>query len=114
MKYDLKLSRYHVLISLPPELDKEPLPNLGPKINHHFQFNNSILREMEHPRWGIIMSVVTTMPIKEGEEIFLNYNYKMSNFPHDFPWYHQAHKKYLEAQKKQEYCDSISCDKKQS
>ena len=114
VKYDLFLSRYRVLISLPPELDKEPLPTLGPKVNHHFQFNNSIFTEIEHPRWGIIQSVRTTKNVKAGQEIFTHYEYeryKLYDFPHDFPWYHLAHKNYLEAQTKQEHCDAASCDR---
>ena len=60
-------------ISLSPELDKGPLPNLGPKVNHHFQYNNSNYDEIEHPRWGVIIGIGTTKPIKAREEIFSYY-----------------------------------------
>ena len=36
-KYSLGLSTFDALIDLKPELDVNPLPNLGPKVNHHFR-----------------------------------------------------------------------------
>ena len=43
---------------------------------------------MEHPRWGLISSVVTSKHIKSGEELYTNYGYKkFFEFPADFPWY---------------------------
>ena len=67
----------------------DPLPNLGPKVNHHFTKNNSDFLEIEHPRWGLIQSIVTTKEVKAGEELFLYYGYKENLFPLDFPWYFQ-------------------------
>jgi hypothetical protein len=92
-KYQIPLARYFANISLPPELDYEPYPNLGPKVNHHFQFNNSAYNEIEHPRWGVIQGIGTIKPIKKGEEIFTFYNYKEEGFPADFPWYHDTHRR---------------------
>ena len=37
-KYSLGLRSYHGHIDVPPELDVMPLPNLGPKVNHHFRY----------------------------------------------------------------------------
>ncbi len=37
------------------------------QVNHHFHLNNSVYSEMEHPRFGPIMSVRTKVPIKAGE-----------------------------------------------
>mgnify|MGYP001160223486 FL=1 len=95
-KYHIALDRYLATISLPPELDYEPYPNLGPKVNHHFQFNNSAYGEIEHPRWGVIQGVGTMKPIKAGEEIFTHYGYKEEGFPADYPWYHEAHRRIKE------------------
>ena len=92
-KYQIALVSYFAKISLPPELDYEPYPNLGPKVNHHFQFNNSAYNEIEHPRWGVIQGIGTIKPIKKGEEIFTFYNYKEEGFPADFPWYHDTHRR---------------------
>ena len=36
-KYSLGLSTYDGRIDIKPELDVNPLPNLGPKVNHHFR-----------------------------------------------------------------------------
>ena len=40
-KYSIDLNSYHGHIDLPPEFDINPLPTLGPKVNHHFIINNS-------------------------------------------------------------------------
>ena len=42
---------------------------------------------MDHPRWGLIQSVVTNRYIKAGEELYGYYGYKPSEFPTDHPWY---------------------------
>ena len=94
------LFSFEVTIDLLPELDVNPLPNLGPKVNHHFNFNNSAYIETEHPRWGYIQSVTPwnmkevmgyslwkTEKLKAGEELFTYYGYKQNTFPEDFPWY---------------------------
>ena len=112
-KYSLGLRTYHGMIDLLPELDVNPLPNLGPKVNHNFKFNNSgmylvidicnigrlILHsillaymEAEHPRWGLIQSVVSQVALKAGSEVFTHYGYTEDKrkFPGDFPWYWEA------------------------
>ena len=42
---------------------------------------------MEHPRWGLIMSVQSIGPIKSGQEIFTYYGYPRGEPPNDYPWY---------------------------
>ena len=46
---------------------------------------------MEHPRWGLIMTITPTRDIKSGEEIFIYYGYEnernSGEFPIDYPWY---------------------------
>ena len=55
-KYSLGLASYHAVIDVPPEFDVNPLPNHGPKVNHHFRQNNSIYWEIEHPRYATILN----------------------------------------------------------
>ena len=58
------------------------------QVNHHFRQNNSIYRHIEHPRWGATQSVITTKPVKAGEELFTYYGYGYGYpIPSDFPWY---------------------------
>ena len=90
-KYSLGLRSYDATIDLPPELDVNPLPNLGPKVNHHFKEHNSNYMETEHPRWGLIQSVTPFVDMKAGEELFTFYGYGIkAKFPADFPWYWEA------------------------
>ena len=89
-KYSLGLSYYDALIDLPPELDVNPLPNLGPKVNHHFRQNNSVYQETEHPRFGIMQTVTPMYDLKAGDELFTYYGYGVSDFPADFLWYHET------------------------
>ena len=42
---------------------------------------------MDHPRWGLIQSVLASRDIKAGEELFGYYGYERGMFPSDFPWY---------------------------
>ena len=86
----MSISTFAGTIDLPPELDVNPLPNLGPKVNHHFRENNSGYVEMEHPRWGLIQSVTAMRDLKAGEELFTFYGYGKNDFPADFPWYFEA------------------------
>ena len=86
-KYRIGLSTYLATFGLPPELDVDPLPNLGPKVNHNFHQNNSVYIETEHPRWGMIQSVTPKYDLKAGQELFTHYNYKKQDFPYDHPWY---------------------------
>ena len=89
-KYSLGTNTFGGTIDLPPGLDQNPLPNLGPKVNHHFRDQNSGYIEMEHPRWGLISSVTTMRDMKAGEELFTFYGYGQNDFPADFPWYFEA------------------------
>ena len=86
-KYSLGIASYSGVIDLPPELDVNPLPNLGPKVNHHFRKQNAAYMEIEHPRYGLIQSVTVLRDMKAGEELFTNYGYGKSDFPADFLWY---------------------------
>ena len=108
-KYTLTLSTFEATIDLPPELDINPLPNLGPKVNHHFRHNNSEYLETEHPRWGCIQSVTArnhnTDILKAGDELFTYYGYGKNEFPYDFPWYWEMkaqieHEEHLKEQSK--------------
>lgn len=93
-KYSLGISYYGGLIDIPPELDVNPLPNLGPKVNHHFRKKNSAYSEIEHPRWGHIQSVTLLQDLKAGDELFTYYGYERGGgkpeFPADFPWYYET------------------------
>ena len=48
--------------------------------------------EAEHPRWGLILSVVSKVELKAGTEVFTHYGYAEDRrkFPADFPWYWKA------------------------
>ena len=48
--------------------------------------------EAEHPRWGLIQSVVSQVELKAGAEVFTHYGYTEDKrkFPGDFPWYWEA------------------------
>ena len=90
-KYIIHLVSYEGVIAIPPEFDINPLPTIGPKVNHHFKFNNALYMEAEHPRWGLITSVVPVRDIKAGEELFTHYQYKDGKqFPEDHPWYFET------------------------
>ena len=45
--------------------------------------------ETEHPRWGLIQSVVSKQELTAETELFTYYGYKEDErkFPEDFPWY---------------------------
>ena len=99
-KYGIPLISYGAVINIPPEFDINPLPNLGPKVNHHFTLNNSRYTEIEHPRWGLIMAVMPNRDMKKGEELFTHYGYSAPMpFPEDYPWYFEE-KKRIEQEKK--------------
>ena len=92
VKYCLGTESYHAQWNLPPEYDENPLPNLGPKVNHHFTANNSFFKECEHPRWGLISSIIPELNLKLGDELLAYYGYDnkdriQQEFPDDFPWY---------------------------
>ena len=86
-KYTIRLESYNASINLPPEFDVDPLPNLGSKVNHHFQLKNTRFLEVEHPIWGLIMGLFTTKNVNAGNELFAFYTYIPRDFPEDYPWY---------------------------
>ena len=88
-KYAAMLNSYEGVFQLPPEFDIDPLPNLGPKVNHHFKHNNTEYVEVEHPIWGLILGLLVSHDVKKGEELFANYDYGLDEFPLDYPWYHE-------------------------
>ena len=53
-----------------------------------------VYAEAEHPRWGLIQSVVSQVDLRAGTEIFTHYGYteEKSNFPGDYPWYWEVKK----------------------
>lgn len=63
------------------------------QVNHNFVLNNTHFEPIDHPRWGIIQSVVTNRDLKAGEELFGHYGYKKVAFPLDRPWYHELERK---------------------
>ncbi len=101
LKYSAVTLMWQGRIDLPPEFDVNPLPTMGPKVNHHFRFNNSVESEIEHPRFGLIQSMTATTDIKAGQEIYANYGYeKPGEFPGDFPWYWEAKRRFEEEEQK--------------
>ena len=69
--------------------------------------NNTFYSEMEHPRWGLIMSVRANeeeaLKLNAGDELFTYYGYKGPDATKTFPWYvdlyHQFEPQILERQK---------------
>ncbi len=47
---------------------------------------NGVYSVMEHPRYGLIQSVVAIRNITAGEELFVDYGYREFEFPSDFLW----------------------------
>ena len=99
LKYAVDITFFDGVIALPPEKDFNPLPNIGPKVNHHFVENNSQYVEVEHPRWGLIQSVTPKTDLTTGQELFTYYGYEKLPFPEDFPWYWETKDK-VERKKK--------------
>ncbi len=64
---------------------------------------------MDHPRWGLILSVVANRDIEAGEELYGYYNYPRSAFPADHPWYFELQRK-TEKEKRIKYknCENSS------
>ena len=57
--------------------------------------------DIEHPRWGAIMGVVSTKYIKAGEELFTYYGYREHRrMPSDYPWYWELKRKVDEEEEK--------------
>ena len=68
-------------------------------MNHNFRRNNAAYFNIEHPRWGAIMGVVTTRHVKAGEELFTYYGYRPASMPSDFPWYWELKKRVEQEEK---------------
>jgi hypothetical protein len=105
-KYSIAVSYTNSYIEIPIEMDYPGawLPGYGSKINNDFDGRraNCIFAKMEHPRFGIIMSVRTYKAVKAGEELFVDYGYgdAPAEFPADFLWYHEAKREFLEKQRR--------------
>ena len=50
---------------------------LGHKINHSFKYQKSAYGKAFHPRFGNIRSVYAIADINRGEEILINYGYRV-------------------------------------
>ena len=50
---------------------------LGHKVNHSFKYQKTAYGKAFHPRFGNIRSVYATADIKRGEEILINYGYRV-------------------------------------
>ena len=49
---------------------------------------------IEHPRWGAIMGVVSNKYIRAGEELLTYYGYRIGRkMPSDYPWYWELKRK---------------------
>ena len=59
---------------------------LAHKTCHSFTPNASF-QQMQHPRFGLIMSVVADREIRRGEEVLVSYNYNVAESP---AWYRAA------------------------
>ena len=65
---------------------------LGHKINHSFIYDKSKYGYAYHPRFGDIRCVYATDDIKQGEEILINYGYRIGG--HRVPdWYSALYEK---------------------
>ncbi len=58
------------------------------KVNHSFE-PNAIFSTLDHPRFGVVASVISLRPIKAGEEIFTNYGYEpdVISSKYGFGWF---------------------------
>ena len=52
---------------------------LGHKFNHSFKFYKCKYGSADHPRFGLIKTVVAIENIKKGEELFVHYKYSEGN-----------------------------------
>ena len=62
------------------------------KVNHSFE-PNAHYDAIDHPRFGVIASVVSLKPIKKGEEIFTHYHYpgRLLNTASGLDWYSESY-----------------------
>ena len=61
-------------------------------MNHSFE-PNAHYDAIDHPRFGVIASVVSLKPIKKGEEIFTHYHYpgRLLNTASGLDWYSESY-----------------------
>ena len=76
--------------------------SLGRNVVNHNTLFVLVYTEAEHPRWGLIQSVVSEVDLQAGTEIFTHYGYseEKSKFPSDYPWYWKAKKDLDEEEEK--------------
>ena len=66
--------------------------SLGHKINHSFKFTNAKFGQAYHPRFGVLIrTIVAISNIRKGQELFLNYGYKVGSPVPE--WYSALYKK---------------------
>lgn len=72
---------------------------------------------MEHPRFGSILSVYATVPIKAGQEIFTYYGYKKKDRTEDSDWYfeqlEQIEREQMKEKEKEEKKEKVKEEKKE-
>jgi len=101
-KYQIELDTAPLTIDFPPWMDgsQHYSATSAHKVNCAFgEEANAAFFELEHPRFGLILSAVAKRPIKKGEEIFVDYGYSAGAFPADHPWYHEAKSKWLRSRR---------------
>ena len=71
---------------------------------------------MEHPRFGSILSVYATVPIKAGQEIFTYYGYKKKDRTEDSDWYFEQleliEREQMKEKEKEEKKEKVKEEKK--
>lgn len=54
--------------------------SLAHKVNHSFMPNAEFVI-FDHPRFGLVPGILSTLDIKEGEEIYVHYGYELDHCP---------------------------------
>ena len=87
--YDMDIPKgYH--------LTSQYCATLAHKANHSFKPNVEWTL-YEHPRFGLIRGLTTVVPIKQGEEILVNYQMHLAKSPE---WYRQVWLQHMRKTKK--------------
>lgn len=80
-------------IDLPEETLSEYKASSGHKANHAFGKRNNVgYAYLDHPRFGLIMSVIALRNVKRDEELCTSYGY--SDYEPAFDWYFKLKKQY--------------------
>lgn len=112
--YSIATTISNAHINIPPELHGPGhwYPTLGHKVQcgFHKQGANAVFTDTEHPRYGNIVGLLALRDIKAGEEIFVDYGYKLKAAPYDFPWYHEAKRKMMMEKLEKEGPESLSAN----